>query len=166
MDQNMNGKNKTLGIAIIALVLVGGFLWWSGTRTLNVAEQNVDTNTTDTTALTYEGNGITLAEKAYTQTRVKEKGVYVTTVNYTNAGFVPPIVYIKAGEAVRFVNKDEGAMRIASNSYQDTAIYAGLGQEKSVGTNGKYEFIFTKPGVWGYNNLEKNLKDFGIVYVR
>lgn len=168
MDQKVNGKNKIVGIIIVVLIIIGGLIWWGGTRTSGVvgATEQKNTEVINTTKMNDNSNVSNIAEKAYTQTRIKENGVYVTTVNYTVDGFVPPIVYINAGEAVRFVNKNEDSMRIVSNEYQSLTLYSGFGQEKTVGKGGKYEFTFNQKGVWGYNNLNSNPKVYGIVYVR
>ena len=158
----MNGKNKIIGGAIVVLILIGGFLWWNGSRSSDPITKD-DTNSAKDIS---ENTNADIVEKAYTQTRVKENGVYVTTVSYTADGFVPPIVYINHGESVRFINKNEDSMRIASNQYQSTTLYSGFGQEKTVGINGTYEFIFNQKGVWGYNNLNSIPRSYGIVYVR
>ncbi len=160
----MDQKNTIIGAIIIILILVGGFIWWNNDEASSLVDKTPTSN--DTASTNNNSDSTDIAVKAYTQTRVLENGKYVTIVNLTNGGFVPPIVYINSGESVRFVNKDNESMRIATNEFQNTPLYAGFGQEKSVGTGGTYEFIFSKVGVWGYNNMSGSPKVYGIVNVR
>lgn len=169
----MENKNIyiTGGVILVIGLLVGSYFWW-GSSDLFTNDDDVVATTTVITTNTTNNTNITntseseLIEKAYTQTRVKENGVFISTVSYTSNGFEPAIVYINRGEAVRFIDKSEGSMRIASNDFQGNVLYPGFTQASTVGRNGTYEFTFSKSGVWGYYNMNSNPKSYGIVYVR
>lgn len=163
----MEQKNITMIISgiVAVLIIIGGLIWWnmsSPPLTVNEPIKNATTTTTKTTQV----NENELVEKAYTQTRVKEGGVYITTVNFTDEGFTPPIIYINRGESVRFVNKADASMRVVSNDFQGAPLYSGFGEQNSVSKGGKYEFTFTKAGVWGYHNLNGKQYFYGIINVR
>jgi hypothetical protein len=151
---------------VVLIIVAGGFLWWVNGDTSKGAVVVTATTTVATTTTNSTDTEVDPVEKAYTQTRVLEKGVYVTIVNLTEEGFVPPIVYINKGEAVRFINKATDSMRVATNEFQSIPLYAGFGQEKSVGKGGTYAFTFMQKGVWGYNNMNGTPKVYGVVYVR
>ncbi len=75
-----------------------------------------------------------------------------TVVNYTNSGFVPATLSIKAGQSVRFVNMTQGAMMVASNPHPEHSDYPEFEQGKTVGYKGIYDFTFVRVGTWGYHN--------------
>ncbi|MSU56372.1 MAG: hypothetical protein EXS51_03655 [Candidatus Taylorbacteria bacterium] len=160
---------KPLVILIIVLVAVIVLALWS--RGVNIpstipAPSTVPEITGEKpSSPAMKSPAVKKATTAYTQTRVLEKGRYVSLVNLTNTGFMPKVVEINRGETVRFVNKSGSAMRIASGEFEGTPLYVGLNQEKSVGQNGVYELVFTESGVWTYHNLS-NPNGIGVVYVK
>ena len=57
-------------------------------------------------------------------------------------------------------------MRVVSNDIQGVELYQGFDQEASVGTGGIFQFLFDKPGIWGYHNLNGKADVVGVVYVK
>lgn len=160
----------------MAVLLIGGFVWWmyrgedtaaspaAEVPAAQVADNKANNNSDDIAG----GNASPSTQRAvtaYTTTRAKEGASYVATVTLTDQGFSPRIVEIKEGESVRFINKSSKSMRIASDEYAGSPIYAGFNQVKSVGINGTYSLSFTEAGVWGYHNLD-TASDMGVVYVK
>ena len=146
----MKSQNTYIISIIVILLIVIGILVYQNKQTPS------ETDNVSASALT-----------SYTKTRALENGKYVTTVSYIGKGFSPEIVSINAGEEVRFVNKSNLSMRIISNVFNNVPLYPGFDQEKSVGLNGSYPFVFTQKGVWGYHNLDnQDTSIVGIVYVK
>lgn len=74
----------------------------------------------------------------------------IPTVRYTDNGFVPSILEIKAGQAVRFVNESSRTMWV--KTIQKDSPWVALNQGTSVGKGGSWTFTFTTLGTWGYQN--------------
>lgn len=92
----------------------------------------------------------------------------VTTVTFTDTGFSPASVTLKAGESVTFINDTDKPMWVASAQHPTHTVYDGTNlsehcasghsgeqpfdQCSSAGKGGTYTFTFTKPGEWKYHN--------------
>lgn len=86
-------------------------------------------------------------------------------VDYTNSGFSPKTITIKKGTTVKFVNKSDNKMDVASDPHPIHTNYPAFDQWKSSqkGQN-EYDFTFEKVGSWGYHN-HLNPSDTGTVIV-
>jgi len=153
-------------IAAFVVVMITVFIFWTPLEDaltyLNLSRAPTAASTT-TDAIAKED--VKRAVAAYTQTRVREKGQYVTLVSYDGTNFYPPVITIKSGESVRFINKGNLTMRIASNTFNNVPIYRGFTQADSVGKGGTYELSIPEPGIWGYHNLNGNPGIIGIIHV-
>ena|SRR5258708_4914914 len=169
----MRPDNLFIYVIVAAIILVAASfaIWYprddnnAANKTLQSSASETSTQAATTTAPA-ESEVTTRATSAYTQTRVRENGGYVTIVTYDGTSFNPQIISINRGESVRFVNKSSRAMRIASNTYQNIPIFPGFNQVKSVGRNGTYALSFVDPGVWGYHNMDQDPTVVGVVYVK
>ncbi|MFZ5844976.1 MAG: hypothetical protein ACOY0S_00725 [Patescibacteria group bacterium] len=85
-------------------------------------------------------------------------------VKYTDSGFSPLSVTVKAGTSVTFINEAAGGMWVASAVHPTHQLLPGFDQLKSVGRGGTYEYTFTKVGTWKYHN-HVNPADTGTVVV-
>ena len=100
---------------------------------------------------------------------VPEKGGQHMTVRYTNTGFEPATITIKASTTVEWVNVSDKLMWVASNphpSHTDLpgfdesgiegnvlAVVQGMLPTASAHTaGGEYRYTFTTTGTWGYHN--------------
>lgn len=88
--------------------------------------------------------------------RTFEKGYYVTTVYYTDTGFVPAQLEIKAGEEVRFVNKTNTALHISADPSTSSQYYRSFNQPNTVFKNGTYQFQVPQVGIMNYTNINKS----------
>lgn len=86
-------------------------------------------------------------------------------MRYTKEGFVPPVLEVKRGASVRFLNQSGGSMRLLSNRDGGQNPYPAFDQTKTVGPSEAYEFTFTLPGTWGIKN-QFNSVHFGAVVVQ
>ncbi|MCE9643992.1 hypothetical protein K8Q93_01980 [Candidatus Parcubacteria bacterium] len=163
----MERKETYIAGGIVALLLIGGFAWWTySDDTASPASTETPTGeSTDNTDVKTADTPAKRAAAAYTVTRAKEGTAYVATVTLTATGFSPRIVEIERGDSVRFINKSGKSMRVTSDTFEGAPIYAGFNQVKSVGMNGTYSLSFSEAGVWGYHNLGTET-DIGIVYVK
>ena len=87
-------------------------------------------------------------------------------VTYTDSGFIPPVVEVRAGGNVTFINSSSKPMWVTSENHPTAKgqIYRGFDQGKSVAKGETYTFNFTQVGVWGYKNLNLD-KHLGAISV-
>lgn len=74
------------------------------------------------------------------------------TVNYTDKGFIPPLIEIQKGQTVQFVNQSAGGMWIGSGPHPTHTEYPEFDAKKNFPNGGIYEFTFNKVGSWSYHN--------------
>ncbi|HEY4499461.1 MAG TPA: hypothetical protein VJH94_05395 [Candidatus Paceibacterota bacterium] len=162
----MNSKNSGYLIAFVLILLfVGLFLWQQPDTTSPGVGTPSQTGEVATTTPPATATVRKTQTKPVTS-RVFENGVYVTIVNYTSRGFEPTIITIHKGEEVRFVNKSDSSMRIASSIADGKLYLASINQPKSVGKGGVYQLMITEVGVWNFHNIDNKNRDFvGILYV-
>jgi plastocyanin len=75
-----------------------------------------------------------------------------TVVTYSDSGFAPSPVTVKAGSTVTFVNESSGAMWVASDPHPTHTLLPGFDELQSVGKGGTYEYTFVKVGTWTFHN--------------
>lgn len=109
---------------------------------------------------------VVITDEATTAGESMEKGGVMTkvTVAYTDSGYSPKEVTIKAGTAVVFVNQSSVGMWTASAVHPTHQLLPGFDQLKEVAKGGTYEYTFEKVGTWKYHNHLK-ATDFGSVVV-
>ena len=73
-------------------------------------------------------------------------------VEFTDNGFEPSTLTIKAGDTVTFENKSSDDFWPASNVHPTHLLYPGFDAKKPILDGGSYSFTFTKTGSWGYHN--------------
>lgn len=169
--------NKKYIIAIIAttLAIYGGF--WLGKRSAiapeklesvpnGVIEQGTTTPVVATSKVAPQpvvakttGGTISSTLPAPTMTK---SGAYI--VSYTDKGFVPAILEVKAGKSVHFVNNSSRAMSLTSVD-QNSQVYREFNQAGSVGRGGSYDFTFLAKGTWWYVNRNSQT-ELGTIIVK
>ena len=98
--------------------------------------------------------------------RTFEKGFYVTTIHYTDQGFVPAKVEIQNGEEVRFVNKTSSAMHVQAEANSSSQYYRAINQPNTVFKGGTYQMQLPEVGVFNYFNINTNPKKSGQIIVK
>lgn len=73
-------------------------------------------------------------------------------VTYSDSGFSPNSVTVKAGTTVTFTNGSSGNMWVASAVHPTHQLLPGFDQLKSVSKGGTYDYTFVKIGTWKYHN--------------
>lgn len=87
-----------------------------------------------------------------------------TVVTYSDEGFSPSILHVKAGTAVTFQNESSRPMWVASNPHPSHTGYPGFDAQNAYGQGSIYLFIFNRVGTWGYHN-HMNPSDTGTIVV-
>ena len=155
------------GIVILILVaLVGVFTFWpvNHVPTVNVNFPSTpeeitkdEKAVTPTTTTKPKTTTTTSASTAGAGARTYEKGVYVTTIYYTENGFVPTNIEATHGEEVRFVNKTGSAMHIVGDDKTSSIYYRSVNQSNTVFKGGTYQLQLPELGIFNYKNLNGNL---------
>lgn len=146
---------KYVWIAIIVAVLVGIWVWVSG-RTTEETPPAAD-GISEVVETEEEKNEEPTDEGATTEARTVE-------IIYTDSGFSPASVTIKAGDSVRFTNQSSGSFWPASNPHPVHTTYGEFDANKAIAAGQSYVFTFTKAGRWGFHDhLDSNKEGTVIV---
>lgn len=164
---------KKIVVVIIALiVIVGGYLLVTNmSKSVPGQEDNVPTDS-------QTNNN---QEAPVVNVEVESDAVKTTTthaVAYTDTGFSPSTLTVKAGDTVIFKNQSSGNMWVGSAMHPTHMVYSGTNlqqhcpdadnndfdQCQNVATGTSWAFTFTKVGSWGYHN-HSNSTHFGKITV-
>lgn len=108
-------------VAVLLIVLVAGYLLWSGN---------------------YGGNS--------SPTPSPTNAVQTNNVAIENFAFVPQVIKIKKGTTVTWTNKDSAVHKIASDPHPAHTDLPGL-VSQTFGQNQIYSFTFDNTGTFGYH---------------
>lgn len=157
----MNHYHIAGGIILLLVIALGVISFWPINQIPTVAvdfpttQEETITDTTPKPAPT--------KPKATTPTtsgagvRTFEKGVYVTTIYYTDNGFVPTTITATHGEEVRFINKTSAAMHIIADDKTSSIYYRAINQSNTVFKGGVYQLQLPELGIFNYKNLNGSL---------
>lgn len=158
--------SKTILIlVVVAVVAVGGFLLLRGglqpAPTSNTTPPAVAPAPQETTPLPQQRNRqapvpSSGGQPAAPQPPPAATGGNIQTTNavvvYSDSGFSPATLRVKAGTAVTFTNQSSNQMWVASNPHPTHTDYPGFDARKAYATGQSYSFTFTQKGTWGYHN--------------
>ena len=165
--------NKTVIIVVAVLVvLVGGYFVVTG----------MDKATPNTPANTQVNENDNQDTQPVVNVEVESDAeVTITThqVVYTNSGYSPSALTVKAGDTVVFKNQSSGNVWTGSAMHPSHTVYGGTAlqqhcpdaenddfdQCKSEGPGTSWSFTFKKAGAWGYHN-HMNSTHFGKITVQ
>ena len=74
------------------------------------------------------------------------------TVTYTDSGYHPKQITIKAGTAVKFVNQSQNPMWTASDPHPTHTMMHDFDAMRSMMKGESYSFTFERAGTWRYHN--------------
>lgn len=149
--------NKTLLTILIILVLIGGGYF--------ILNPSTDSNSGE--ELTPVVNKMPVVGSDVDEMEVVEEDVMVedgekhenvmveesgSVVTYTNDGYSPKTLTIKAGDTVTFNNEGSPSMWVASAQHPTHQAYPEFDQLEATGAGTSYEFTFDKTGDWKYHN--------------
>ena len=91
-------------------------------------------------------------------------GMEMIQVRYTNDGFVPKNVSLKAGSMVEFVNESDRGMWVASDLHPTHERLPTFDQFRPSPKGGVYRYVFDKAGTWPYHD-HMTPSDDGVIVV-
>lgn len=142
--------NNKIFIGLVVLA-VGGLVGWyflKGTPAAPAPQQVVATPTPS-------GSNLGAPESATSGgTSGVDKGGVVarTVVTYTDTGFAPKTITVKAGTPVSFVNDSNNLMWVASDPHPTHTLLPGFDELRGVDRDSIFEYVFTNVGTWTYHN--------------
>lgn len=153
----MNHYHIAGGIILILVIALGVLTFWPINHVPTVAvnfpttpeETKTDTVTKPAAAKPKTTTTTTTGAGA----RTFEKGVYVTTIYFTDNGFVPTTVTATHGEEIRFINKTAAAMHIVADDKTSSIYYRSINQSNTVFKGGTYQLQLPELGIFNYKNL-------------
>ncbi len=74
------------------------------------------------------------------------------TVTYSDTGFSPSMITVKAGTTVTFKNTSSGSMWVASDPHPAHTDLPGFDEKNAVAAGGTYQYTFTEKGTHGFHN--------------
>lgn len=155
-----------IAIVAVAIITVGGYFLLRSLRyqapSSNLAPQSTSQGTIPTTP------ALTTPAPTTQETPSAEKNVVI----YTDAGYSPSTLNIKAGATVTFKNNSSQSMRTASGVHPTHRLYPTTGgcigstfdACKGVQPGGSWSFKFDIAGTWKYHN-HLNPSDTGTIIV-
>lgn len=147
----MQQGNKAVTIVIaIALILAGAgvaaFLFMSNK---SAAPEAIDETETSTTSETPKNNATSEAD--------------AVTITYTDSGFSPASLTVKAGTTVKVVNESSNPLQFSSDNHPTHTEQTELNLSTTE-PGGSTTFTPTKVGTWGFHN-HMNAGDMGTLTV-
>lgn len=164
-------NTRYLVIGIVAILVVGGLIWWfTSSRGASVQTSDEQANTANvppasgvpeapslTGTSTESGSG--------TPVQSGQSGPTTVMVTYDGSSFSPSTVTIHQGDTVMWMDNGNQPMEVASdphpvhNGYDGTtrqthcaAGYSGPAPFDECAPGTQFSFTFTKTGSWGYHN--------------
>ena len=150
-----------LVIGVIVLVLLGGgYFLMKG-----YSSPSQPTDNTNNIAPTEVSKQLAPSQTTSTETTAtSNQNSKKVMVEYTDKGFVPKTITVKAGTTVTWVNKDNDPVWVASAPHPAHTDLPGFDALKGYKTGESYSYTFTKAGNWKYHNhLEAS--NYGAVVV-
>ncbi|HEX8591527.1 MAG TPA: hypothetical protein VF696_02160 [Candidatus Paceibacterota bacterium] len=172
----MNSQNLLIAVVVIILVLVVGFLAFSG----NDSPNQTGTATSTPAATTSFPAAPTTTPPASPSTQAPSGTTSgPVTITYTTDGFSSPAVTVPVGTKVIWVNQSGGRMWVGSDEHPSHTNYDGTSTGEhcangaatsarifdQCGAGTSYTFTFTKAGTWDYHN-HANASHGGTIIVR
>lgn len=161
-------KLITVGVVALIVVLTALYLIGANVRTSTTVEENT------TLAESIRTGTAPIPEYTpATAAKLAASTGFAAIVSYTDNGFEPAVVTIRAGEGVRFTNNSSANLWIAASG-NDVAVYprtettcgsSGLDSCEPFSPQDFWEFSFDAVGEWHViNNLNKSKN--GVVIVK
>jgi plastocyanin len=152
-------KGVIIGIVVVVLVVAGGVF-----ALTKKSDDKTDTSTTPTTANnSTESQSTTPSDNATSNASDSDQNSS-TTITYSDSGFSPATLTVKAGTTVTVKNDSSSSLQFSSDPHPVHTDNPELNM--GVLAPGKSDtFTVTKTGTWGYHN-HLNPSDTGTIVVQ
>ena len=139
-------KNTSIALAVVIVLLLAG-AWWAfkkqgGESPLPTPgggeEQGIQGET---------GTGAPSGDTSGGGNQVEEN-----VVTYTDSGFSPSTLTVKAGDTVVFKNESSSAFWPASAVHPTHELYPEFDAKAAISLGSTYSFTFNRVGTWKYHN--------------
>jgi plastocyanin len=142
--------NKKLIVALAVVIVLGGALWaYFATRPNASAPQN-DTSTSD--------------HPRGEEDDTSEAAVEGTELTYTDEGFSPKSLSVKAGTTIKIMNKSAGPLEFSSDDHPTHTKHPEFNL-MTIQAGGEEALEVKTTGTWGYHNHLK-AQDSGTITVK
>lgn len=145
MKEGGKSRGILVAVIIIAIIALGFFAFMNKSN-----DAGKDSMMKDTEAM-MKDDGAAMKKDSEAMME-KSAAMMAYTVKYTNAGFVPTALEIKAGETVTFVNESDTDMWVASAIHPTHELLPEFDQKAGTLKGSKYSFTFNTPGIWKFHN--------------
>ncbi len=130
---------KNTFIVILAIIVLGGGL---------LLYQNSQSSTSTSNPTPLEVVTITLSATPTPSPEQTENSV----ITYTDEGFSPNSITVKAGTAVTWINSGNQPMWVASSPHPQHTDLPGFDALKGYASGEEYSYTFTKVGTWKFHD--------------
>lgn len=149
--QAMNTNYLLAGIVVVALILIGGFLYLGKAVSQPPPTAVVEvtpTPTEETPPLT-----VTVPVTQPVTVTPQQKTTAVTVrVGYSDSGFEPATLTVPAGTTVTWTNDSSGPMQVDSDPHPSHTDLPEINATRPTQQGATYSATFTKSGTWGYHD--------------
>ena len=166
-------RNMVIGVILVLLIFGGYFLYQNSNKAPASVATNQEVNTQQPAD---QSNTVNVSQDNGIDVQIQLAKNY--EVKYTDSGYTPSELKIKAGDTVTFKNESTHEMWVGSAMHPTHAVYSGttlqqhcpdaenndLDQYKSAKPGESWSFTFSKTGTWGYHNHAK-ANQFGKIIV-
>jgi plastocyanin len=154
--KNSSNSKMFVGLALLAfgavIILV---LFMNGDR-MRQADDLQGSGATSTDGSTSGESAQTPSSKPAGSTSGIQVGL--RRVTYTDAGFSPSLIELTAGQEIEFVNRSSGGLWVTTKQHPTAGDqgYEAFDSGRTLKQGEKFVFSFTRPGTWGYKNLNND----------
>lgn len=140
---------KTATLAAILLIVILGLGYWAVNRSERESNSLATEEQTGSTANPDQEEDAVLKESTEQD---DESVTPALAVTYTDSGYSPTSLNIKAGETVVFVNESSRSMWTASDPHPVHTDFSAFDARKGYSSGQSYTFTFDKAGTYKYHN--------------
>lgn len=134
--REMNKNSYIVATVVVLALIVVGAIFFNRKQTV---EPEVPT---------IQDTGVAIPTEGSVETMMRKE----SAVSYSDSGFTPATLTVKAGTVVTFTNSSSKKMWVASAVHPIHQELPGFDELKSVGRGESYVYTFDKVGAWKYHN--------------
>jgi plastocyanin len=151
----MNSRYLIIGILIVAIILIGGFVYMG--KTTPPAPETI-TVTPAPTAPSVGSVGTETSPPTSSDTPTgaaaspTSSQTSASAIEYTTDGFSPATLMVTAGTTVTWTNGTDGPMQVDSDPHPTHTSLPEINATQPTAAGKTYSATFTKTGTWGYHD--------------